>query len=132
MPIHSFPAIFNQAVDQPIVPKMPLWRAVAFAAGLGLSMLSYPVHASSTTGGDTVQGLDWEQPGVESPFHGQPGLERLFRGSGPFLHADRDPARYGGVNTIATGQGQARDFQRVFKAIELFFLNGELDRGVVE
>jgi phospholipid transport system substrate-binding protein len=36
---------------------MPLCKAVAFAAGLGLSMLSYPVHASPTTGGDTVQGL---------------------------------------------------------------------------
>jgi phospholipid transport system substrate-binding protein len=36
---------------------MPLCKAVAFAAGLALSMLSYPVHASPTTGGDTVQGL---------------------------------------------------------------------------
>jgi phospholipid transport system substrate-binding protein len=30
---------------------------VAFAAGLGLSMLSYPVHAAPTSGGNTVQGL---------------------------------------------------------------------------
>jgi uncharacterized protein len=45
----------------------------------------------------TVQGTDWAQP----------GLEGLFRGSGPFLHADRDPALYGGMNTIATGGGQA-------------------------
>jgi phospholipid transport system substrate-binding protein len=36
---------------------MPLCKAVAFAAGLGLSMLSYPVHAAATSGGDTVQGL---------------------------------------------------------------------------
>ena len=57
MPIRSFPAIFNQAVDQPIVPKIPLWKAVAFAAGLGLSMLSCPVHAAPANGGDTVQGL---------------------------------------------------------------------------
>jgi phospholipid transport system substrate-binding protein len=57
VPIHSFPAIFNQAVDQPIVPKIPLWKAVAFAAGLGLSMLSCPVHAAPANGGDTVQGL---------------------------------------------------------------------------
>ena len=33
------------------------WKAVAFAAGLGLSMLSYPVHAAPASGGDTVQGL---------------------------------------------------------------------------
>jgi phospholipid transport system substrate-binding protein len=36
---------------------MPLWKAVAFAAGLGLSSLSYPVHAATASGGDTVQGL---------------------------------------------------------------------------
>jgi len=30
---------------------------VAFAAGLGLSVLSYPVHAAPTSGGDTVRGL---------------------------------------------------------------------------
>jgi phospholipid transport system substrate-binding protein len=34
-----------------------LWKAAAFAAGLGLSMLSYPVHAAPSSGGDTVQGL---------------------------------------------------------------------------
>jgi hypothetical protein len=53
----SFPAIFNQAIDQPTVPKMPVCKAVAFAAGLGLSMLSYPVHAAPSSSGDTVQGL---------------------------------------------------------------------------
>jgi phospholipid transport system substrate-binding protein len=53
----ALPVIFNRAADQPIVPKMPLWRAVAFAAGLGLSTLSYPVHAAPSSGGDTVQGL---------------------------------------------------------------------------
>ena len=57
MTIRSFPAIFNQGTDQPIAPKMPLWKAVAFAAGLGLSALSYPVHAAPASGGDTVQGL---------------------------------------------------------------------------
>ena len=30
---------------------------MAFAAGLALSMLSYPVHAAPASGGDTVQGL---------------------------------------------------------------------------
>src|ERR1700680_3537635 len=55
--IRSFPEIFNQAISQPIVSKMPLWKAVAFGAGLGLSMLSYPVHAAPASSGDTVQGL---------------------------------------------------------------------------
>src|SRR5690349_543321 len=36
---------------------MPWCKALAFAAGLGLSMLSYPVHAAPPSGGDTVQGL---------------------------------------------------------------------------
>ena len=53
----SLPAIFRQAVDQPTVPKTPLRKAVAFAAGLALSALSYPVHAAPASGGDTVQGL---------------------------------------------------------------------------
>ena len=57
MAIRSFPAIFSQAIGQPIVPKMPLFKAVAFAAGLGLSMLSYPVHATPAGSSDTVQGL---------------------------------------------------------------------------
>ena len=52
----SFSAIFNQAIDQPVVLKMPLCKAVAFAAGLGLSVLSYPVHAAPSSSGDTVQG----------------------------------------------------------------------------
>jgi phospholipid transport system substrate-binding protein len=53
----SFSAILNQAVDQPIVSKMPLGKALAFAAGLGLSMLSYPVYAALASSGDAVQGL---------------------------------------------------------------------------
>src|SRR5216683_1837093 len=57
MTIRSFPAIYNQAIGQPIVPKMPIWKAVALAAGLGLGMLSYPVHSAPASGGDTVQGL---------------------------------------------------------------------------
>jgi phospholipid transport system substrate-binding protein len=40
-----------------MVLKMPLCKAVAFAAGLGLSVLSYPVHAAPTSSGDTVHGL---------------------------------------------------------------------------
>ena len=41
----------------PMPPKTTLWKAAALAAGFGLAMLSYPVHASPATGGDTVQGL---------------------------------------------------------------------------
>jgi phospholipid transport system substrate-binding protein len=39
------------------LPKKTMWKAAALAAGLGLAMLSYPVHAAPTSGGDTVQGL---------------------------------------------------------------------------
>jgi phospholipid transport system substrate-binding protein len=37
-------------------PKTAL-RTGALAAGFGLAMLSYPIHAAPTSGGDTVQGL---------------------------------------------------------------------------
>src|SRR5438045_2974045 len=50
-----WPVIFSPASGPPIVRKMPLWKSVAFAAGLGLSMLS-SVRAPPATGGDTVQG----------------------------------------------------------------------------
>ena len=57
MTIRSFSAVFNQAIGRVLVAKMPLRKAVALASGLGLSMLSYPVHAAPASGGDTVQGL---------------------------------------------------------------------------
>jgi len=37
--------------------KSPILKAAALAAGVGLAMLSYPVHAAPASGGDTVQGL---------------------------------------------------------------------------
>jgi phospholipid transport system substrate-binding protein len=40
-----------------ILPRALAWRAVAVAAGLGLAMLSFPVHAAPASGGDTVQSL---------------------------------------------------------------------------
>jgi predicted acyl esterase len=43
----------------------------------------------------TIQGVDWADSRLQGPF----------KGSGPFLHADRDPTLYGGSNTVATGQG---------------------------
>ena len=57
MTIRSCPAIFNQTVGQPSVSKTPLRKAVAFAAGLSLTMLSYPLHAAPACGGDTVRCL---------------------------------------------------------------------------
>ena len=57
MVIRSLSAIFKRAIAESSAPTTPLWRAAAFAAGLGLSMLSYPVHAAPSSGGDTVQGL---------------------------------------------------------------------------
>ncbi len=57
MAIRCIPVIFRQTIGQSITVKMPLSKAVAFAAGLGLSVLSYPVCAAPATGGDTVQGL---------------------------------------------------------------------------
>jgi phospholipid transport system substrate-binding protein len=43
--------------SQSIVPKMSLCKAVGFAAGLGLAVLSCPVHGAPASSGDTVQGL---------------------------------------------------------------------------
>ena len=37
--------------------KTLVFKAVALGAGLGLGMLSYPVHATPASGGDTVKGL---------------------------------------------------------------------------
>ena len=55
--ICSSTTVIHQAIEQLLAPKMALRKAVAFAAGLALSMLSYPVHAGPSSGGDTVQGL---------------------------------------------------------------------------
>jgi hypothetical protein len=47
----------DQVVRKPIVSKTPVWKAVALSAGIGLAMLSYPVHAAPASGGDTAQSL---------------------------------------------------------------------------
>jgi len=57
MTIRSFAAIIGQSASQSSGSKPPLRKAAALAAGLGLSMLSYPVPAAPPSGGDTVQGL---------------------------------------------------------------------------
>src|SRR5256885_13906835 len=33
------------------------WKVTALVSGLGLGILSYPVHAAPSSGGDTVKGL---------------------------------------------------------------------------
>jgi len=54
MEICSFSAIYDRALSE---PKTPSWKAVAFAVGLGLGMLSSAVHAAPAGGGDTVRAL---------------------------------------------------------------------------
>ena len=57
MAIATFQAIFAHNNKPPIAPKKPLWKHAAFAAGLGLSILSYPVHAAQVSSSDTVESL---------------------------------------------------------------------------
>src|SRR5258706_12410967 len=57
MMILSFATIFGQTMTRPIVPERLTWKVLALSAGLGLGMLSFPVHAAPASGGDTVQGL---------------------------------------------------------------------------
>jgi phospholipid transport system substrate-binding protein len=42
---------------KPMPVKTTLWKTAALAAGFGLAMISYPVHAAPSSGGDTVQSL---------------------------------------------------------------------------
>ena len=48
---------FNRTACPSTGPKFGLCKMLAFVAGLGLSMLSHPVHAAAASGSDTVQGL---------------------------------------------------------------------------
>ena len=57
MRIHTLSLDFNQVICLPTVAKTRLWKAVALAAGLALGALSYPVHATTVSGGDTVREL---------------------------------------------------------------------------
>jgi hypothetical protein len=56
--VRSFPGDFliEPSANRPY-KKCHYCKALAFAAGLGLSMLSYPVHAAPSISGDTVQRL---------------------------------------------------------------------------
>jgi phospholipid transport system substrate-binding protein len=53
----SYSATFDKAGRQPMLQNLRWPKAVAFAAGLGIGILSYPVLAAQGSGGDTVQGL---------------------------------------------------------------------------
>jgi phospholipid transport system substrate-binding protein len=57
MTIRSFAVVCREAGDRPLVPQAAMLRALALAAGLGLGLLSFPVHAAPASGGDTVKGL---------------------------------------------------------------------------
>ncbi len=57
MAMFSIAAISRQVTNQAIEPKKPLWKVAAFAAGLGLAILSAPVRAAPASSGDTVQRL---------------------------------------------------------------------------
>ena len=57
MTMRSFSGIYREAVDRPVVRKAAMLKALALAAGLGLGVVSYPVHAAPASGGDTVRGL---------------------------------------------------------------------------
>jgi phospholipid transport system substrate-binding protein len=48
---------FFATMHRPMVVRAPIWRTLAFAAGLGLGTLSCAVHAAPAGGGDTVRGL---------------------------------------------------------------------------
>jgi phospholipid transport system substrate-binding protein len=57
MTICSCASIFTEVRNQSRVSQIAFWKAAVLAAGLGLGMLSYPVHAAAASGGDTVKGL---------------------------------------------------------------------------
>jgi len=44
-------------MSKPMTPKTTVWKAAALAAGFGLAMFSCPVHATSASSSNTVQGL---------------------------------------------------------------------------
>jgi phospholipid transport system substrate-binding protein len=57
MTILSFATIRFETMHGPVPMRAPIWRTLAFAAGLGLGTLSCAVHAAPVSGGDTVRGL---------------------------------------------------------------------------
>jgi phospholipid transport system substrate-binding protein len=57
MTARSFPECCQREARLSTVPKFRLFKALAFATGVGLSALSYTAHAAPTGGSGTVQGL---------------------------------------------------------------------------
>ena len=57
MTILSFATIRFETMHRSMLVRAPMWRTLAFAAGLGLGTLSCAVHAAPASGGDTVRGL---------------------------------------------------------------------------
>jgi len=57
MTILSFATIRVETMHRSMLVRAPMWRTLAFAAGLGLGTLSCAVHAAPASGGDTVRGL---------------------------------------------------------------------------
>ncbi|MBV8132062.1 MAG: ABC transporter substrate-binding protein [Alphaproteobacteria bacterium] len=55
--IQVSPRCSDQTACRPTVRRSPLCKALAFAAGITLSMFSYTVHAAPLSGGDTVKSL---------------------------------------------------------------------------
>ena len=53
-------------------------------------------------------GKDFERP-IEGPAYSGMNSPVVYRGSGAFLHTDRDPAEFGGTNRIITG-GQRESY----------------------
>jgi phospholipid transport system substrate-binding protein len=53
----SFPECSQREARLSTVPKSRLFKALAFATGIGLSALSYTAHAAPAGGSGTVQGL---------------------------------------------------------------------------
>lgn len=82
-PVHAHRRAEPIAPGTPYRVEMEIWpTSVVVPAGCRLAL--------------TLRGRDWETPGAAG----------MFKGVGPFLHPDRDPALYGGTSTILTGPGR--------------------------
>src|ERR1700730_5937202 len=58
-PVSVNPAFLLRNLDmgKATLSKTMVWKAAALVGGLGLGIVSYPVHAAPASGGDSVQGL---------------------------------------------------------------------------
>jgi len=54
---HARERAWEKATLSKTLVKTLVWKAAALVGGLGLGIVSYPLHAAPATGGDTVQGL---------------------------------------------------------------------------